>query len=111
MRFTIEWCRAALIRALRTAAQVALTMLTIGMTASEVDWKLLLSSSLVAAVYSILTSVVTDLPEAKIPQPEGTIWLDEETDDISSVNIDIDDPDLKDKEVVTLYVGKHSTEN
>lgn len=31
MKFTVEWVKAALIRAVRTAAQVALTMLTIGM--------------------------------------------------------------------------------
>ena len=110
MRFTVEWCKAALIRALRTAAQVALTMLTIGMTISEVDWKLLASSSFVAAVYSILTSVITDLPEAKIPVPEGTIWIEGEPGDVSSLDIDLDDKNLADKETVTLYVGKHSAE-
>ena len=111
MRFTLEWGKAALIRAIRTAAQVALTMLTIGMTAEEVDWKLLVSSSLVAAVYSVLTSIVTDLPEAKTPEPEGILEIEDGPDGVSIVNVDVDDSELKDKETVTLYVGKHSKEN
>ena len=38
MKFSMEWFKAALIRAVRTAAQVALGMLTVGMTISQVDW-------------------------------------------------------------------------
>lgn len=108
MRFTIEWLKAALVRAIRTFAQTALGMLTVGMTVHEVDWKYLLSVSAIAALISILTSIVTDLPEAKMPVPEGTIWFDENSDKVSSVNFDLDDPNLKDRETVTLYVGKHT---
>ena len=63
MKFTLDWFKAAGIRMLRTAAQVALGMLTVGMTITEVDWLNILSVSLVAAVYSLLTSIITDLPE------------------------------------------------
>ena len=59
-----EWIIAALIRALRTMAQTALSMLTIGMAISDVDWLKLLSVSIVAGVISILTSFATGLPEA-----------------------------------------------
>ena len=55
---TIEWIKAALIRAAKTAAQVALSMLTIGQAVMEVNWLNVLSVSAVAAVISLLTSVV-----------------------------------------------------
>lgn len=51
-------------RAVRTICQTALSFLAIGMTVTEVNWLVLASTSLVAGVISILTSVVTGLPEA-----------------------------------------------
>lgn len=58
-----EFIKAALIRAIRTVAQVAVS--TIGTTAvlSEVDWVLVASSAALAGVLSILTSIATGLPE------------------------------------------------
>lgn len=59
-----QFVRAAGIRAVRTLAQTAVA--TIGTTAliEEVDWAVVGSASLLAAVLSVLTSVATDLPEA-----------------------------------------------
>ncbi len=56
---------AALIRALRTLAQTAVA--TIGTTAllEEVNWAVVASASVLAAILSILTSIATGLPEAK----------------------------------------------
>lgn len=61
---TTFW-KAALIRALRTFCQTAVA--TIGTTAvlEEVNWVMVGSSSVLAAVLSILNSVATGLPEAK----------------------------------------------
>lgn len=56
------WLKAALIRAVRTVAQTALGMFTVGMAANEIDWRYVASVSLVAGVFSILTSVA-GLPE------------------------------------------------
>lgn len=55
--------KAALVRAIRTLAQTAVS--TIGTTAllHEVDWIVVVSASALAAVLSILTSVATGLPE------------------------------------------------
>ena len=57
-----EWARAALIRALKTFCQTALSMITIGQAFIEVNWLNVVSVSGVAAVISILTSVA-GLPE------------------------------------------------
>jgi len=57
-----KWLKAAGIRALKTFAQTAVA--TIGTTAllSEVNWAVVASSSVLAAVLSLLTSVA-GLPE------------------------------------------------
>ena len=65
---TKEFWKAALIRALRTIAQTAIA--TIGTTAfvQDVNWIAVGSASLLAGLLSILTSIVTGLPEAE-PKP------------------------------------------
>ena len=62
----MDWKRfflAAGIRALRTLAQTAVA--TIGTTAliEDVNWPVVVSASVLAAILSILTSLVTGLPE------------------------------------------------
>ena len=54
---------AAGIRALRTLAQTAIA--TIGTTAliEDVNWHVVISASVLAAILSILTSLATGLPE------------------------------------------------
>lgn len=61
---TKSWIRAAGIRAIKTFAQTMIA--TIGTTAviEAVDWKLVISASLLAAFLSILTSIA-GLPEVK----------------------------------------------
>ena len=58
------WLKAAGVRALKTLAQTAVA--TIGTTAliNEVDWVMVASASVLAAVLSLLTSVA-GLPEVK----------------------------------------------
>ena len=59
-----KWFKAALIRALKTVAQTAVSLITVGAALTEVDWITVGSVSLVAGVLSILTSVA-GLPEVK----------------------------------------------
>ena len=61
---TYEWMRCAGIRALKTFAQTFISMVVIGQAVSDVDWKKVLSVSLVASVISIMTSVA-GLPEVE----------------------------------------------
>lgn len=60
--FTKEWFKAALIRALKTVAQTAVSMITVGSALSEINWPYVASVAVVAGVYSMLTSVA-GLPE------------------------------------------------
>lgn len=57
--------KCALIRAVRTLAQTAIA--TIGTTAvlEEVNWVLVASSAVLAAILSILNSIATGLPEVE----------------------------------------------
>lgn len=59
-----QWIKAALIRALKTVAQTAVSLITVGQLLSEIDWLTVLSVSVVAGIYSILTSIA-GLPEVE----------------------------------------------
>lgn len=58
-----KFWEATAIRALRTFLQVILAVWTAGQLITEVDWKLVLLSAFSSAVYSVLTSILTGLPE------------------------------------------------
>lgn len=61
----IKWLKAAGIRAVRTVAQAALAVIGTSAVLGDVKWLLVGSSAALAGVVSILTSIVTGLPEAK----------------------------------------------
>lgn len=63
-KYTLDFVKAALIRAFRTFCQTAVSMITVGAAIDEVNWRNVVSISVVAAVVSILTSFATGLPEA-----------------------------------------------
>ena len=56
-----KWAKAAGIRAIKT---VACSMITVGMMMSEVNWLAVLSTSALAGIYSLLTSLA-GLPEVE----------------------------------------------
>lgn len=58
------WIKAALIRALKTVAQTAISTIGTSAVLSSVDWKIVLSTAVLAGILSVLTSV-TGLPEVE----------------------------------------------
>lgn len=105
-RLSKEWIYAAAIRAVKTVAQTAMSMMTIGMVASEIDWATLLSASLVAGLYSVLTSIATGLPATETAPVQGELTI-ESIDDtgIAQVNLHTySDLDVAGKKMVAFKV-------
>ena len=67
--FTKEWAQAAIMRAVRTFAQTAVAMITVGQAFIDVNWINVLSVSGVACIYSLLTSLA-GLPEVEDKKEE-----------------------------------------
>ena len=59
-----KWLKAAAIRAIKTVAQTAAAIMSTSAMLSEINWVSVLSTSLLAGILSILTSVA-GLPEVK----------------------------------------------
>lgn len=62
---TIEWCKKASVRAVKTMAQAAIGAIGAAATMGAVDWRVVGSTAALAGVLSLLTSV------AGIPEVEG----------------------------------------
>ncbi len=60
----LKWLKAAGIRALKTVAQTAAATIGTSAVLSEVNWKIVISTALVAGILSLLTSVA-GLPEVE----------------------------------------------
>ena len=58
------WFKAALIRAIKTMAQTAVSLITVGNMVTEMNWVAITSISLTAGISSMLTSVA-GLPEVE----------------------------------------------
>ena len=64
MRDWKQWTKAAAVRAIKTVAQSAVGVIGASTVVSSVDWKVVVSSAVLAGVVSILTSVA-GLPEVE----------------------------------------------
>ena len=60
-----KWLKAAGIRAIRTVAQSALATIGTAAVLGDVNWIMVASAATLSGILSILTSVVTGLPEAE----------------------------------------------
>lgn len=82
-----DFIKASLIRAVRTIAQTAVAMIGTATVLSSVDWKVVLSASLLSGILSILTSIATGLPEVEYSRhiymsadEPADSWTEEEGD-------------------------------
>ena len=89
-RFTKDFLIAALIRAIKTAAQVMLSMITVGAAITSFDWVQILSITATSFIYSILTSIVFGIPEGEYQGRMSLQAGDEENN--SAVVLSIDTP-------------------
>lgn len=62
MEDVLEWLKCAGIRAIKTMAQAALGIIASAVVMSQVDWKMVLSASILAGIVSLLTSIA-GIPE------------------------------------------------
>lgn len=62
---TIKWLKAAAVRGVRTMAQSALATIGTSAVLGDVNWIMVGSAAALAGILSILTSIVTGLPEVK----------------------------------------------
>ena len=60
-----KWLKCAVIRAVKTIAQTAVGVIGASTVMSAVDWKIVVSSALLAGIVSILTSI-GGLPEVEV---------------------------------------------
>ncbi len=67
---TVEWCKKAGIRAVKTMAQSAIGAIGAAATMGAVDWRIVGSTAVLAGVLSVLTSVA-GIPE--VVGAEGTV--------------------------------------
>lgn len=58
----IKWVKAAAVRALKTIAQTAVSTIGTSAMMASVNWKVVISASLLAGILSVLTSLA-GLPE------------------------------------------------
>lgn len=67
MNYWKEWLKAAGIRALKTVAQTAVALISVGSLMSDVNWVEVGSAALLAGILSLLTSVA-GIPEVEKPE-------------------------------------------
>ena len=106
-QFTKDFFIAALIRAIKTAAQVMLSMITVGAAITSFNWTQILSITATSFVYSVLTSIVFGIPEGEF-QGSLSFTKDEQRDGIitPALKIDIPGDELLDRNHINVKIEK-----
>lgn len=105
-RFTKDFFIAALIRGLKTAAQVMLSMITVGRAITSFDWVQILSITATAFVYSLLTSIVFGIPEGEY---QGKLHMEDYNNDgnpVPVINLEIPSEAIADRNNINIKVEK-----
>ena len=107
-KLTFEWFYAAGMRALKTFAQTALSMITVGQAIGDIKWTYVCSVSAVAGLYSLLTSLATKLPEVG---SDGILQIDKSDPEKDTYRLMLSNAleDLGEKKKVTLSVDANAS--
>lgn len=99
------WIKAAGIRAIKTLAQTAVATIGVSTAMGDVDWKMVLSASVLAAILSLLTSIA-GLPE--LTEYDGTIVVNESDPekDVYTLEYNGDLNEIAEKKAVSFVVKK-----
>lgn len=68
---TKQWLKAAGVRAAKTVSQAAISFIGTSAAMGDVDWKLVISGSMLSGIVSVLMSI-KGLPEVKIAEVKTT---------------------------------------
>lgn len=91
---TKQFFKSASIRALRTICQTAIAMIGTASVMADVNWQMVVSASLLSGILSVLTSIVTGLPEAEYA--EHNYMSHEEPEDSYVDEIEIPESEVED---------------
>lgn len=101
-----ELWKAALIRAIRTIAQTAVATIGSAAVIEAVDWKVVLSASVLAGILSILTSIATGLPEVGAVVIEEDELADEDGEEYDDEEVIEADPEMVREDIEVLDYGQ-----
>ena len=94
---TLEFWKAALIRALKTVCQTAVATIGTAMVVTDVNWVYVLSASALAGILSLLTSISTGLPEVQLADTLYALDNMEDEDYFEAYN-SLDTEEVEDEE-------------
>lgn len=101
-----EFWEAALIRAIRTIAQTAIATIGSAAVIEAVDWKIVLSASVLAGILSILTSIAAGLPEVGTVVIEEDELADEDGEEYDDEEVIEADPEMVREDIEVLDYGQ-----
>ena len=78
--YWLIWAKAAGVRAAKTMAQTAMSLISVGAVMSDIDWLTVASASVVAGIYSLLSNI------AGLPEVENIEFADNDEIEGAEIN-------------------------